>query len=159
MPIICIPALVFSIISLVMVVVLYVLIYTRTIPNSSNDKTPVVVQPSFLVVKTATTNKEKDIEFGSLPTHIDGTILAAGDNVLIKNQTDQSLNGIYTVAMKQSQGPLELERLQVDEGVVVMIVNGQDNSNRYFIGLKNNTKTGTKHIDPTLNFKQIFSYD
>jgi hypothetical protein len=79
---------------------------------------------------------------------IDGIVLATGDRILIKDQADQTTNGIYTV--NASGAPTRATDYdsspEVQEGTSVYVVSGTVNANKVFAQLT---------VDPTLGASNL----
>jgi len=77
-----------------------------------------------------------DVEFGEPPTSVDGYELNTNDRILVKNQTDQSENGIYYLFNKQAYQWKRVSDLDSSYQVVpqlnVYIRNGNDNGGKIF---------------------------
>ena len=77
-----------------------------------------------------------NVEFGEPPTSVDGYELNTNDRILVKNQTDQSENGIYYLFNKQAYQWKRVSDLDSSYQVVpqlnVYIRNGNDNGGKIF---------------------------
>lgn len=77
-----------------------------------------------------------DVTIATAPASIDGVALSSGDRILLKDQTDQTENGIYIF---NGAGSALTRSLDLDEdselvgGVVVAITEGTDNADQTYI--------------------------
>lgn len=79
---------------------------------------------------------------------IDGITLEAGDRVLVKDQTDTKLNGIYTVTAGQWQrAPDARAPRAITKGVVIRVQEGSTNENETFRASTINPTIGADPIE------------
>ena len=133
-----VSALVFSILTFILVIVLYILVFTKSIPTASAVKHRAA---QMQCVQYATTHLNKDmITAGKsdilteIPTEIDGTLLSVGDTVLVKDElSTPELNGIYSIGTRKD-GSLYLSKdATPDTTLVVAVEYGIKNSGSLYM--------------------------
>ena len=143
-----VTALVFGTVAFVMVVVLYVFYFTDW--NERRRKSRAVSQFPYSIARVATTKRDGDIDVNDPPERIDGMSLARGDIILVKNQQDSKLNGLYEVAAGRGSKLFRLKRHLPcpREGTEVSVRFGTENSGSVFHILYDADSTGrAEHSD------------
>jgi hypothetical protein len=78
---------------------------------------------------------------------VDGVVLATGDRILLKNQTDQTVNGIYTVnASGDPSRSTDADSAVELEGAAVSVLEGTTNANTTWLQTTDNLTLGVSNI-------------
>ena len=83
---------------------------------------------------------------------LDSVTLAVGDIVMLKDQTDDTQNGLFTItALGDGSEPFVIQRLDDDEhilnaGLVVFVLNGTANGSKLFVLKLGLVKVGTTSV-------------
>lgn len=111
-------------------------------PSSSTPNAGLAIKTA---VRAATTGA--NIALSGLQT-IDGVALAAGDRVLVKDQTNQTTNGIYNVSTGNWAAASDFQNNgQIAQGIVVLVSAGTVNANVLFeLTTPNPITLGTSNI-------------
>ena len=131
--------LIFGTISFVLVVILYVFYFTRFKHESESSCN---LNKQITVVRLASTEDDEDIDVNNPPLSIDKTLLSVDDVLLLKNQTDPSLNGVYSVEKGRGTTPYKLTRVEVPEGCLVRVRYGIENHSKLFTVLYDKENSG-----------------
>jgi hypothetical protein len=132
-----------------------VLPQSSTTPSVGNDLTNktyvdsvalgLTVKAACRVATTAAQVLASEFENGDT---IDGVVLATGDRILIKDQADQTTNGIYTV--NASGAPTRAtdydSSAEVGAGTFTNITAGTANSNKQFVQITANPTLGVSNL-------------
>jgi len=131
-------------------------------PSAASDAVPKSYADAIMVaariqenVRVATTGA--NINLASAPTTIDGVTLAAGDRVLVKDQTSSLANGIYdfngaAAAMTRDASLNNTPGNDIYNGVLVpQVESGTVNAGKAFVISSVGTGTGGAHVIGTDN--------
>ena len=140
--------LIFGTASLVLVVILYIFYFSRyeyyNKPNTKNKQ--------FIVVRLASTKKEEDIDINNPPLSIDNTLLSVDDIILLKNQKDNHLNGLYVVNTGRGIAPYKLTKREIFEGCIVRVRYGSENKKKFFTLLYDEEYSGRTTINSSKQY-------
>jgi hypothetical protein len=148
--------LIFATVSFVLVVLLYVFYFTRFQhePLSRN------MHGTIIVIRLASTVEEQDIDINNPSMYMDGTLLSINDLILLKNQTDMSLNGIYTINKGRGISPYQLVKVPSMEGSLVLVKYGIENQSKMFVILFSGEDSGriVKCSNKSIDVKELTNF-
>lgn len=101
-------------------------------------------------VQLATTTENGNIDLSSFPTNkIDGVQAQVGNRVLIKNQTNDTENGIYIVNENNLQRATDMDEPGEFKGAFVFVLDGTQNKGHAFVQTGGVAIVGTDQINFT----------
>lgn len=105
-----------------------------------------------IICQAASTADIEDLTVGlTNGDNLDGVLLATGYYILIKNEIDQTQNGVYTVM--ESGSPCRIPAEDLADGVIVEIAQGDTNQGTYWVS--NGSYTGGGDTYPVYDVDNI----